>query len=112
MVRLALALFLILTGSASAESVDVKYRGPVNISTFDCPQIKSSSLVDRICYQKGKRYMIVSLRGTYYHYCEIGPNVVAAFVAADSLGRFYNANIRVSSNGGLYDCRKYSVPQF
>lgn len=112
MIRVAIVLFLISTVHANAEIVSVKYRGPVDINTFECPQIKPSSLVKRLCYHSGKRYVIVNLQGTYYHYCEIGKDAVAAFIAAESLGRYYNANIRVSSNGGLYDCRNYVVPQF
>ena len=95
-----------------AEAIDVKYQGPVDISSFDCPAIKPSSFVNRICYQAQARYMVVLLRQTYYHYCDIGPNVVAAFIQADSLGSFYNANIKSSSNGGMFDCRGKSVPNF
>ena len=107
------ALILALSGiSANAETVNVKYRGPVNIDAFDCPALKPSSVVNRICYHEPTRYLIVQLRSTYYHYCEVGQNVVAAWVAAPSLGQFYNANIKVSSNGGLYDCRGKELTQF
>ena len=56
--------------------------------------------------------MIILLRDTYYHYCNIDQITIDRFRAADSLGRFYNQNIRVSANAGLYDCRKGSVPTY
>jgi hypothetical protein len=97
---------------ASAESVDVKYRGSVDLKAFECPTIKDSSFVKRVCYDKINQYMIVQLQRTYYHYCEIGPQVVAAFIAADSLGRFYNATIKGSGADGPYDCRTHRVPTY
>ena len=112
MVRYAFLFFLALSSVASAETVEVKYRGPVNIDTFDCPALKRSSVVHRICYHEPTRYLVVLLRNTYYHYCEIGPNVVAEWITSPSLGKFYNANVRGSSNGGLYDCRGKELPKF
>jgi len=56
--------------------------------------------------------MVIQLRSTYYHYCEIGENVVKVFIVAKSLGAFYNQNIKGSSNNGLYDCRGKTVPDF
>lgn len=99
-------LFLLLcAGSASAETVYVKYRGSVSLDKFSCQSFTHSSLVDRICYRKKGSYALVSLRGTYYHYCGISRDVINAWAQAPSMGRFYNANIR-----GGYDCRIHPVP--
>ena len=38
--------------------------------------------------------MIIKLDETYYHYCNIGPQTVSSFLAAPSMGRYYNAEIR------------------
>lgn len=112
MIRYVFLLLLALSVPALAETVEVKYRGPVNIDAFQCPTLKKSSLVKRICYHEPTHYLIVRLENTYYHYCEIGPNVVAEWIAARSLGKFYNSNIKVSSNGGLYGCQGKVVPEF
>lgn len=92
---------------SNAETVYVKYRGPVNLSPFECDWISRSSLVKRLCYDKKEAYVIVNLNGTYYHYCEVPSNVVAAWHNAESMGRFYNANMK-----GRYDCRVLRVPLY
>jgi hypothetical protein len=91
-------------GSAGAETVMVKYRGPVDLAAFDCLK-QPSSLVWRTCYLLGSQYMVVNLKGTYYHYCRMSGSVVADWRTADSLGRFYLANVR-----GRFDCRLGGIP--
>ena len=49
--------------------------------------------------------MLVSLNGTYYHYCDIDDETVDAFEAAPSMGRFFKALIK-----GHFDCRIGHVP--
>lgn len=106
MVRITIAALLALSGLASAETVYVKYRGPVSLDGFSCQSFTRSSVVDRICYRAKQQYALVSLNGTYYHYCQIPQDVVAAWQQADSLGRFYGAYVK-----GRYDCRMYGPPQ-
>jgi hypothetical protein len=96
----------LLTTSGDAETVDVKYQGEVSLDTFDCAPIKASSLVQRLCYDEARSYLVVDLNGTYYHYCAVDPATVEAWRSAPSLGRFYNANIK----GGAFDCRNHGVP--
>ena len=91
---------------ASAETVDVKYRGPVNLKPFVCVDTVSS-LVKRVCYDKTNSYMLIKLQQTWYHYCSIDAGTVEALKAADSLGRHYNANIK-----GRFDCRVNPVPTY
>jgi len=79
---------------AFAEVVDVKYRGTISLVTFECPNIKKSRLVNRICYQREAQYMVIKLKSTYYHYCEVGVDVLSEFISAKSLGRFYLRNIK------------------
>jgi hypothetical protein len=59
---------------ASAESVYVKYRGQVDLKPFDCLDVTRSSFIQRVCYDRTNEYMLISLNGTYYHYCEIDPS--------------------------------------
>jgi hypothetical protein len=44
--------FLLLTAQVRSETVDVKYRGPVDLKAFDCRDITRSSFVQRVCYDK------------------------------------------------------------
>jgi hypothetical protein len=87
-----------------AETVYVKYRGPVNLDNFQCAN-PSSSFVHRICYRSDKQYLIVLLDRTYYHYCNMPRAVVQQWLGAPSQGKFYRGNIK-----GRYDCRLGGVP--
>ena len=92
---------------ALAETVVIKYRGEVDLSPFSCEWTASSSVVRRLCYDAKEKYVIVSLQGTYYHYCEVPAQVLSAWRKSDSLGRYYNGNIK-----GHYDCRVNRVPSY
>ncbi|WKA26372.1 KTSC domain-containing protein [Bradyrhizobium roseum] len=111
MKRLTVLLFFLAT-TAHAETVDVKYRGQVDLKPFTCQSITKSSFVNRICYDAKNQYMIILLKDTYYHYCEIPKSTVDALLSADSHGRYYNANIKGSGKDGPYDCRTHRVPSY
>jgi hypothetical protein len=98
---------MVLTVPGTAETVNVKYRGPVDLSPFSCEQITRSSLVKRLCYDRRERYVIVNLTGTYYHYCEVPPETVAAWQNSDSMGKFYNSQVK-----GNFDCRVLHMPSY
>ncbi|MGO4513023.1 KTSC domain-containing protein [Bradyrhizobium sp. 2TAF36] len=112
MIRLIFTFVLLLSSWAEAETVDVKYRGPVDLKPFTCQEITRSSVVNRLCYDASNQYVIVQLKTTYYHYCEIPKPIVDAWLAADSMGRYYNANIKGTGKDGPYDCRTHKVPQY
>lgn len=105
--RLLLAALLGVAGLVNAETVNVKYRGPVDLKTFTCETVARSSLVKRVCYDQREQYMIINLQGTYYHYCEINARTVSALLGASSMGRYYLANIK-----GDFDCRTRRVPAY
>lgn len=100
------------SGSLSAETVDVKYRGPVDLVKFECTGELDSSVVKRVCYNAEHSYMLIRLKQTWYHYCEIDQGTVDALLAAESKGRFYNSNIKDSGTGGKFGCRDKPVPEF
>lgn len=104
----AASMAVLASGQArSAETVYVKYRGPVNLAPFDCRWIHRSSFVQRLCYDRREQYVIVQLSGVYYHYCEVPAQLVIAWQSAESLGRFYNTQVK-----GRYDCRTRRVPAY
>ena len=76
------------------ESVYIKYRGDVDLRFFDCWEIMRSSFIKRVCYDRRNEYMLISLNGTFYHYCEIDAATVSSLLNAPSMGRFYNASIK------------------
>jgi hypothetical protein len=98
---------LIWGAGASAESVNVKYRGMVDLSPFVCESITRSSFIERVCYDVKNTYMLIELNGTWYHYCEIDNDTVSKLLAAESMGRYYNASIK-----GRFDCRMHRVPDY
>ena len=104
---MALALGIGAAMTVQAETVMVKYRGPVDLAPFTCEFVQRSSLVQRLCYDNREQYVIVNLNGTYYHYCEVPASVVAAWRSADSMGRYYNQNVK-----GRFDCRVNRVPAY
>src|SRR5260370_41126862 len=105
-------ILLLLTTEVRSETVDVKYRGPVDLKTFECRDINRSSFIQRVCYDKAQSYMIISLRGTYYHYCELPPATFDSLMGAASMGQFYNQNIKGSRSDGPYDSRTHRVPSY
>jgi KTSC domain len=108
-VRLAVSLSVLIgaIGACRSETVDVKYRGPVDLTPFKCESIDRSSFIRRVCYDAANSYMIVLLNETYYHYCDIDRTTLDAFNAAESMGRFFNASIK-----GRFDCRTGHVPSY
>lgn len=110
-----LTLFLasaLYAAEARSEIVDVKYRGPVDLKTFACTDTPRSSFIQRVCYDKAQSYMLINLRGTFYHYCELPPATYEGLIAAPSMGQFYNSNIKGTGKDGPYDCRTHRVPNY
>jgi len=118
MTKLLIIMAVMLVGlsllpkAATAEMVNVKYRGSVDLTPFGCETITRSSFIKRVCYDATNQYMIIKLKRTYYHYCEIDAGTVAALRAAESMGRYYSANIKGSGQDGPYDCRTHRVPNY
>ena len=112
------ALLLAATPLAAEEACP-KYRsGCVPLTSFKCETITRSSFIHRVCYAEAKRYMIIwfkdkkgNVREPPYHYCEIGPDVMAEFQAAPSMGRYFNERITGTPNKrGPFDCRNHPIP--
>lgn len=109
--RLGAALIVLVPWGVAAETIDVKFRGPVDLKPFACTNTVSSFL-NRVCYDKTNRYMLILLNSTWYHYCEIGEGTVQALLNSDSKGRYYNANIKGSGSDGPFDCRTHKMPNY
>jgi hypothetical protein len=97
---------------AEAETIDVKHYGTLDLAPFACTDVSRSSFINRTCYDKAKQFMVVQLRGTYYPYCEMQVATYEAFLAAPSMGKYYNANIKGSGTDGPFDCRTHALPKY
>ena len=102
----------LLLSPAGAEEVCVKYHKCLDVDQFKCETITRSSFINRVCYLEAKRYMIIKLKETYYHYCGVTLEAVTEFLAAPSMGRYYNDNFRSKPDGthGPFDCRDHPIP--
>jgi hypothetical protein len=92
---------------AKAESVLVEYRGEVDLKSFDCNDVSRSSFINRVCYDQRNAYMLISLNGKFYHYCQIDAGTVSSLLAAPSMGVFYNSSVK-----GNFDCRVHHIPEY
>jgi hypothetical protein len=53
MIRTVAALFLLLfSAEVRSETANIKYRGPVDLKTFECRDTPRSSFIQRVCYDK------------------------------------------------------------
>jgi hypothetical protein len=113
MIRAATTLLLLwFTAEVGSETVDVRDRGTVDLRTFECRDINRSSLIQRVCYDKAQRTLIVSVKGTYDQFCELPAPTFEHLMGAPSMGQFFNRNIRGSGSGGPYDCRAHRIPNY
>jgi hypothetical protein len=95
----------------SAETIQVKYHGPVSLDSFTCSDVRENSDVTRICYDAAVRYMVIRLRVTYYHYCEIDAKTVQGLQAAPSKRQYFEARIKGTGSDGPFDCRTHPIPK-
>ena len=104
-------VFIFICQVAAAEAVQVKYHGVVALDAFACEDVKESGDVSRICYDKAERYMVIRLKTTYYHYCEIDAATVQGLQTASSKRQFFETRIRGSGADGPFDCRTHPIPK-
>ena len=106
MIRAATSLIaFLLTAPVGSETAEIRDGGTINLATFECSDINRSSLIQRVCYDRAQRSLIVGIKGSYDDYCGLPPQTFANFMTAPSMGQFFNANIRGSGPDTRYDCR-------
>ena len=95
MIRAATSfILLLLTARGGTEMVDVRDRGTVDLATFECRDINRSTLIQRVCYDRAERTMIVGIKGRYDQYCGLTAQAFDSLMTAPSMGQFFNQNIR------------------
>ncbi|HTN49607.1 MAG TPA: KTSC domain-containing protein [Burkholderiaceae bacterium] len=106
-ITLLIAGLLLVPGPANAERVYVKARGEVDLASFRCENIARSENVKRLCYDERESYVLVSLKGIWYHFCGVPATTVTSWKKSASKGRYYNDVIR-----GNFDCHEASTPTY
>lgn len=101
------AVLLTAADAALAERVYVKSRGEVDLAPFRCEGVARSPNVKRICYDAPHRYVLVSLKGIWYHYCGVPVTTVNTWKRAFSKGRYYNDYVRDN-----FDCTVTPPPAY
>jgi hypothetical protein len=106
--QFVVGLALLTTAQAAmAERVYVKSRGEVDLAPFRCESVARSVNVQRLCYDEREMYVLVSLKGIWYHFCGVPPTTVSAWKKASSKGRYYNDNVQ-----GHFDCHVTPAPTY
>ena len=122
----ALAFFVINAPAAFAECVTVKYRGtpnphdppelrdaPVCLNTFECTKTPQGGDVREVCYDREKKYMLIKLNETWYHYCSVDRASKDNLLNAKAIYKHYLVYFRSHDPvHGPFDCRDYPVPKY
>ena len=96
--------------STRTNYINIKYRtDPINIndSRFEYLNTSKSSFVRSAWYDEGNDYVLLNLKGVYYHYCNVPSSIWVSFKNANSFGKFYNKYIHQK-----YDCTRKNTPEY
>lgn len=83
----------------AATCVKVKDGASVPLGAFSCVDTLDNRLINKVCYDTNRQYMLVRLRTTYYHYCGVDVPAVEGLLQAKLKGKHYTQNIK-----GKYNC--------
>jgi KTSC domain len=105
MIRAATTLIvLLLTAEVGPEVVEVRDRGAVDLTTFECGDTPRSTVIQRACYDRARGTLIVNVKGAYRQYCELPVATFDGLMTAPSMGQFFKGNIEGAGSAGAYDC--------
>ena len=94
----------LIVAPVGSETINVRGQGAVDLDTFECRDINRSSIVQRVCYDRAERHLIVAVKGVYDQYCDLPAETFDALMGAPSMGHFFNRNIRGAS-GARFTCQ-------
>ncbi|NEU95644.1 KTSC domain-containing protein [Bradyrhizobium uaiense] len=104
MVRAAALILSLLSLPIGPETADLGSSTTVDLSTFECRDINRSTIVQRVCYSPGERTLLVAVRGSYQHYCNVPTGTHDALMNASSMGVYLNRVLRIAAADGRYAC--------
>lgn len=91
---------------ADSKVVEVERGDLVDLKPFVCQDITRSSLISRVCYDRSNRHMLIQLGAAYHGYCAIPDHMVAEFLNAPSMGKYFKATIGGAEPNGPFDCAR------
>lgn len=108
---IATTLALLWTAPVVTEKVEIGGGGPVDLTPFACTDTPRSTMIQRVCYDKASRHLLVGIRGSYRDYCEVPPATFEAFMTARSLGYYYRQTFARSDINGPFTCPRAASRQ-
>lgn len=109
-IALIFAFLFSYQNAIAASYVNVKYRDTqvdIGNGQFTCIATNESSFVRGACYDKNNKYMLIGLKGTVYHYCNLDKSVWINFTKTKSFGTYYNKCIK-----GKFSCKSGGAPLY
>jgi hypothetical protein len=80
--------------AANADTVAIGLGRHADLADFVCHDFQRSRIVHRVCYDAGRRRMLVRLRRGYFAYCNVEGATVAGLEAAASMGQFLSQHVK------------------
>ena len=84
---------------------------PVDLAPFVCTDTPRSTMIQRVCYDKAARHLLVGIRGAYRDYCGVPPATFESFMTARSLGYYYRQTFARSDIDGRFRCAGAALRQ-
>ena len=106
----AAVLALLWTAPVVTEKAEISDRDAIDLAPFACTDTPRSSIVQRVCYDEVRRYLLVNVSGSYRDYCAVPAATFNAFVAAPSMGQFYKQNIEGADRHAPFKCGPQNPP--
>jgi hypothetical protein len=78
-------------GAPVSETLMVSGHGATDLAGFDCILIGRSVRVSRVCHDAVRNIAIAEIGGRNVAYCDMTRDLVDAWLAAPSMGRFHAA---------------------
>ncbi len=103
-----LFLYLYLIPAFAAECVDVRGRGKTSINNMQCTPVKTTELLETVCYDSKNAYMLLNVAGQYFEYCGIKELYAEELLKAKNKGDYINSHIAV----GVFDCTIFQPPNY
>lgn len=97
---IAMTLTLLMPGVALAQGICPNGEC-LDEGRFECAKVTRSSFIQRICYDDLRNYLVVTIRGQDYGYCDISGEMMDAFEGAASMGRYFNQRIKDNECGPM-----------
>ncbi len=93
MIRILATALSALFATVGPETIEVRDGGTVDLTLFACNDTPRSTVVQRVCYDSARRYLLVATRGEFRAHCDVPAETMRALVTAPSMGQFYRTHI-------------------